>query len=188
MSFFSASELEELGLAHVGKNVRLSRQASIYNAKRIAIGDNSRIDDFCVLSAGEGGIEIGSYVHLGAMVSLIGRGKIAIGDLSTLSGRVSIYSSSDDYSGAHMTNPTVPEYLTCVNHRDIIIGRHVIIGTGSVILPGAIVGNGVALGALSLVKDRLLADTIYAGVPAIRKGPRKTGMYEHEKKWNSGRF
>lgn len=185
MSFFSATELEELGLAHVGRNVRLSRRASIYNAKQIAIGNNTRIDDFCVLSAGEGGIEIGSHVHLGVMVSLIGRGKIIIDDLSTLSGRVSVYSSSDDYSGGYMTNPTVPEHLTCVDHRDVSIGRHVIVGTGSVLLPGATIENGVAVGALSLVAGCLFANSIYAGVPATLRGPRKTGMYEYEKKWNS---
>lgn len=184
MSCYSENELAELGLAHVGQNVRLSRRASLYGAQRIAIGDNSRIDDFCVLSAGEGGIEIGSYVHLGAMVTLIGRGRIAIGDLSTLSGRVSVYSSSDDYSGAHMTNPTVPEHLTCVEHRDVMIGRHVIVGSASVLIPGAILEDGVAVGALSLVKDRLVADTIYAGVPAKRMGPRQTGMYDCEKRWN----
>lgn len=184
MSFYSESELAELGLTHFGQNVRLSRRASLYGAPRISIGDNSRIDDFCVLSAGEGGIEIGAYVHLGAMVSLIGRGKIAIGDLSTLSGRVSVYSSSDDYSGVYMTNPTVPEHLTGVEHRDVLIGRHVIVGSGSVLIPGAIIENGVAVGALSLVRDRLSADSIYAGVPAKWIGTRHTGMYILEKSWN----
>lgn len=184
MSVYTENELADLGLAHVGRNVRLSRRASLYGVGRISIGDNSRIDDFCVLSAGEGGIEIGSYVHLGAMVTLIGRGKIAIGDLSTLSGRVSVYSSSDDYSGAHMTNPTVPEHLTGVEHRDIIIGRHVIVGCASVLIPGAAIEDGVAVGAISLVKDRLVTNSIFAGIPAKRTGPRQTGMYELEKSWN----
>ena len=185
MSFYSERELVELGLGRVGKNVLLSRKASLYGAQRISIGDHSRIDDFCVLSAGDGGIEIGDYVHLGAMVSLIGRGKIAIGDFSTLSGRVSVYSSSDDYSGANMTNPTVPEHLTGVEHRDVHIGRHVIVGCGTVMIPGAAIETGVAVGALSLVRDRLTRNTIYAGVPAIRRGPRQTEMYEHEKLWKS---
>lgn len=183
MSFYTEIELSKLGLAHVGNNVRLSRRASIYNADRILIGDNTRIDDFCVLSAGVGGIEIGCNVHLGAMASLIGRGKIKIDDLSTLSGRVSVYSSSDDYSGSHMTNPTVPESLTNVDHRDVMVGRHVIVGAGSVLLPGTIIENGVAVGALSLVKGCLLADAIYAGTPAVFVGARKRGMYELERKW-----
>lgn len=182
MSFYSQSELEDLGLAYVGKSVRLSRRASLYGESRIAIGENSRIDDFCVLSAGSGGIEIGAHVHLGVMVSLIGRGKIQIGDLSTLSGRVSVYSSSDDYSGSHMTNPTVPVHLTCVDHSDVVIGQHVIVGTASVLLPGAIVEDGVAVGAMSLVKGRLSANSIYAGVPAKFVKSRQTEMYDLEKR------
>ena len=39
---------------------------------------NSRIDDFCVLSAGEGGIEIGDYVHVAVFCMLIGAGKIKL--------------------------------------------------------------------------------------------------------------
>ena len=114
MSFYGPDELQELGLGHVGRGVLLSRKASIYGASRIFIGDNSRIDDFCVLSAGEGGIEIGRHVHIAVMVTMIGRGRMTVGNLSTLSGLVSVYSSSDDYSGEHMTNPTVPEELTGV--------------------------------------------------------------------------
>ncbi|MBT3210423.1 MAG: acyltransferase, partial [Planctomycetaceae bacterium] len=64
MSFYSMEELQTLGLASFGKDVKISRKASIYNPGQISIGNHVRIDDFCVLSAGEGGIEIGDYVHI----------------------------------------------------------------------------------------------------------------------------
>jgi acetyltransferase-like isoleucine patch superfamily enzyme len=182
MSFYSEEELQEVGLAWVGKNVQLSRRVSLHGAARIAIGNNSRIDDFCVLSAGTGGIEIGAHVHISCMVSMIGRGKISIGDFAGLSGRVSVYSSNDDYSGAHMTNPTIPEHLTCVDHSEVTIGRHALVGAGSIILPGAIVEDGVVVGALSLVNDRLLRNTIYGGVPAKLIRPRQTAMYDFEQR------
>ena len=48
-SFYSRSELEHIGFATIGKNVLLSRKASIYSPAMISIGDNVRIDDFCIL-------------------------------------------------------------------------------------------------------------------------------------------
>ena len=49
-SFYSRSELEHIGFATIGKNVLLSRKASIYSPAMISIGDNVRIDDFCIVS------------------------------------------------------------------------------------------------------------------------------------------
>ncbi len=88
------------------------------------------------MSAGDGGIEIGSYVHVAVFCSLIGKGRIRLGDFVNLSSRVSVYSSSDDYSGAAMTNPMVPSGFTNVLDDDVEIARHAIVGSGSVILPG----------------------------------------------------
>ena len=75
-------ELKEIGFKYLGKNVLISNKTSIYNAKNITIGNNTRIDDFCILSAGEGGIEIGDYVHIACYSSLIGKGKIQMNDYS----------------------------------------------------------------------------------------------------------
>ena len=44
-SFYSRSELEHIGFATIGKNVLLSRKASIYSPAMISIGDNVRIED-----------------------------------------------------------------------------------------------------------------------------------------------
>lgn len=171
MSFYSIEELQTLGLASFGEDVRISKKASIYSPARISIGNHVRIDDFCVLSAGEGGIEIGDYVHIAVYCSLMGAGKIKFDDFSGLSSRVSIYSSNDDYSGEHLTNPTVPSQFTGVEHSDVSIGKHVIIGSGSVVLPGVILEEGVAITALSLVSKKCSAFGIYSGNRRI--GERK---------------
>ena len=180
MSFYTEQELLGLGLAHVGRGVKLSRLASLHGASRISIGDFSRIDDFCVLSAGTGGIEIGKRVHIATMCSLIGAAKISMADFSTISGRVCVYSSSDDYSGAHMTNPTVPDQFKAVDSRPVALGRHCIVGAGSVILPGVMMEDGVALGSLSLAKGRFEAFMVYAGVPAIKIKARKRDLLRME--------
>src|SRR5277367_3430746 len=102
MSFHSAQELAGMGFAACGDDVRISTKASIYNAKNIRIGNHVRIDDFCVLSAGEGGIEIGNFIHVAVFSSLIGGGRITLQDFCGLASHTSVYSSNDDYSGAHM--------------------------------------------------------------------------------------
>jgi dTDP-4-amino-4,6-dideoxy-D-glucose acyltransferase len=181
MPKLSAEAIAEMGFANVGNNVMLSDRASFYNCHKISIGDNVRIDDFCVVSGGEGGISIGCHVHLAVGVTLMGAGNITLEDFSGLSSRVSVYSSSDDYSGTCMTNPTLPAKYTAVVHRDVSIGKHVIVGSGSVILPGVTLEEGVAVGALSLVNRNCSAFGIYAGNPARRIKERKHDLLEVER-------
>lgn len=183
MTFFTYQEVAKLGLAHVGKDVRISRLASLHNPAGISVGDHARIDDFCILSAGEGGIEIGQYVHLAVFASLIGKGKIALGDFSNLSSRVSIYSSNDDYSGQYMTNPTVPPQFTNVTSGPVSIGRHAIVGSGAVILPNVSIGEAAAIGALSLVRDDCEPFGIYVGAPARYVKQRRRELLEIEQRF-----
>ena len=173
-SFYSKQELAELGLKKYGDNVLISRKASIYGAENMSFGDNVRIDDFCVLT---GRISIGNYVHISAGVLLCGgQAGISFGDYSTISSRGCVYAQSDDYSGAHMTNPMVPERYTGVYQAPVIIGRHVIIGTGSTLLPGVTVAEGCALGAMSLLNRSTEPWGIYYGVPARREAERDKAL------------
>ena len=50
MSFYKKEDLYKLGLKDLGKNVFISKKCSIYTPENISIGDNVRIDDFCILS------------------------------------------------------------------------------------------------------------------------------------------
>lgn len=181
MVWLDQQEITKFGFSKVGKNVLLSDKSSYYNCANIEIGDNVRIDDFCVLSAGSGGIVIGRNVHIAIYSSLIGAGTITICDFANLSSRVSIYSSNDDYSGGAMTNPTIPTEFTNVTHADVVIKRHVIIGSGSIVLPGVTLEEGTAIGALSLVNKNCEAFTIYAGSPLRKIAPRKRHLLEVEK-------
>jgi len=180
MGMLSRDLVEQMGFASIGENVQISDRASFYNTSKISLGNNVRIDDFCVLSAGSGGISIGSYTHIAVYSSLIGAGKITLSDFCNISSRVSIYSSNDDYSGSVMTNPTLPSQYTGVTDGDVLLCKHVIVGSGSVILPGITLEEGVAIGALSLVKKDCAAFGIYAGNPAWRIKERKRDLLELE--------
>lgn len=187
MAYLDKASLSKVGFLSLGCNVKISDKASIYGAERIAIGDNVRVDDFVVLSAGAGGIRIGRNVHLAVGATLIGAGSIIIGDFSNISSRVAIYSSSDDYSGEFMTNPTIPSDFTKVISRDVIIEKHVIIGAGSVIMPGVTMRDGVAVGALSFIKDDCEAFQIYGGVPAKAIKARKSHLLGMERRYLASR-
>jgi galactoside O-acetyltransferase len=182
MSHLTAQQISKMGLGEIGKNVFLSDRASFHNPAGISIGDNVRIDDFCVLSAGVGGIRIGSYVHIAVYTSIIGAGPVIIEDFVNLSSRVSIYSSNDDYSGRTMTNPMVPDEYKAVENARVQLDRHVIVGSGAVILPGAALGEGVCVGALSLVRETCKPFTVWAGVPAREIGKRSRDLLDLERR------
>lgn len=176
MAFLTPEELAKMGFKRFGRFVQISDKASFYGTERIEIGDHVRIDDFSVLSAGAGGISFGSYIHIAIYASIIGAGRVTLGDYSCLSSRVSVYSSNDDYSGMAMTNSTVPDDYKNVRHAPVIIGKHAIVGSGSIVLPGVTLGEGVAIGALSLVTKDCDAFTLYAGTPAKKIKARKKDL------------
>lgn len=180
MAFLSREALLTMGFKSLGENVQISDKASIYNAEKIDLCSHIRIDDFCILSAGEAGISIGNYVHIGCYSSLIGAGRIEMQDFSGLSMRVSILSANDDYSGMHLIGPTIPQEFRAVTVSDVIIGRQVVVGTGSVVLPGANIITGTAIGAMSLVSQPITKPGIYAGVPVKKLKERSDRIFELE--------
>jgi len=163
--FLNKDQLANLGLKKCGDNVLISDKASLYSPHNITIGDNVRVDDFCILSASTE-ITIGSFVHISCYSSLIGRGRILVGDYCSISGRVSIYSSCDNFVGMGMVNPMVPEKYTYVLDADVIIKDHVVIGCGSIVLPDIILEEGVAVGSMSLINKSPPEWTISRGIPA----------------------
>jgi dTDP-4-amino-4,6-dideoxy-D-glucose acyltransferase len=182
MAFYSQEVLQHMGFKYLGKDVKISDKCSIYNPQHISIGDYSRIDDFAILSAGWGEIKIGKFVHIACHTSVIGQANITFEDYSGISSRVAIYSSSDNYDGEYMTNPCVPiayvELLRNTYHKPVYLGKHVVVGTGSTILPGVILEDGCAVGAMSLVNKSFAPNSIIVGIPARLVKQRKENIYE----------
>ena len=169
-TFLTPPELAKVGFRGVGRDVLISRYASILTPESIELGDHVRIDDFCLLS---GNIRIGSYVHIGAYSALFGAEGIVLEDFAGLSARVTVYSVSDDYLGKGLTNPTVPLRCRHLKRGPVRVGRHAIVGAGTVILPGVTLGEGVAVGALALVAGTMAPWKIVSGNPARARADRR---------------
>ena len=181
MGYMARRELEQLGFKHLGKDVKISEHANIYDPEHIEIGDYSRIDDFCVIS---GNVCISDYVHITPMC-LIAGGKpgVIIGRFSTLSYGVKIFSQSDDYSGKSMCNSLIPREFKCEVFQATKIGCQVIIGAGATIVPGANIEDGCAIGAMSLVLQPTRPWGVYAGIPAKKIKDRDKRILKLEKKF-----
>jgi len=161
---YTAHELLALGITF-GKNVVIHRSVELFNPAQIKLGSNVRIDCFCVISAGKP-IIVGNNVHIAAGASIFGSEGVEIGDFAGLSARTAIFTASDDYSGGHMTNPTVPDKFRRVTRGRVILQKHVIVGFGSAILPNVTLSYGAAVGALSLVARDIPEFAMVSGIPA----------------------
>ncbi len=82
-----------------------------------------------------------------------------------------------------MTNPTVPIRYKRIVHGEVRLGRHVIIGSGSMIFPGVEVAEGCSVGALSIVNKSTQPWGIYVGTPARRVKDRSKNLLEFEKQY-----
>ena len=180
--YYSYEELKNIGVELSGDNIQISNKISLYNAEKIKIGNNVRIDDFVILI---GPIEIGNYIHIGAGSILTGGDQgIVVEDFVGISSGCKIFSVSDDYSGDSLTNPTIPKIFKNILCNKIVLGKHSLIGSNSVILPSSGgLAQGVSVGALSLVKRPTTPFGIYFGCPAKRIGNRSQEVLRLEKEF-----
>lgn len=177
-NFYSEEELQRLGFKSIGKNVKISKKATIYGASKMSIGSNVRIDDFCVLS---GNIDIGNYIHISIYSGIqAGEAGVVLEDFTGLSTHCMIFAESDDYSGMYLTNPTVDAEFRGGISKKVYLRRHVILGSGTTVLPGVEIGEGTAVGSMSLVTKSLEPWGVYAGIPCKYIKPRLKDLLEKE--------
>jgi len=181
MAYLTIEELKILGFKKLGKDVKISDKASIYNPELISIDDNSRIDDFCVIS---GKVEIGKYVHITPMCLIAGgEPGVYLSDFCTLAYGVKIFAQSDDYSGETMVNSLVDAQFKLETLSKVSLMRHVIIGTNSVVLPGVTIAEGCSAGSMTLFNKSTEPWGIYVGSPAKRIKERKKALLKLEKQF-----
>ena len=180
MAFYEENELKKIGFKKIGKNVQISRLASIYTPENIEIGNNVRIDDFCFLIVN---IKLGNYIHIGSYTALYGKYGIEMEDFSGLSSRCLLFTASDDYSGNSLTNPMIPAEYKKINSGKIKVGKHSIVGAGTIILPNIVIEEGVSVGANSLVTKSLKAWGIYFGNPVKLLRERSKNLLKLEQEF-----
>lgn len=159
--WLTRQKLTERGI-EAGEGALVSSGALFFTT-RLVIGPKTRIDHGCILT---GDVVLGARIHLAPYCICYGKAGILIGDYSGFGAFTVMHSESDDYSGASMFGPCVPANAKRNHVAPIRIGRGVITGTRTTILPGVEIGDGVSVGAHSLVKANCLPWMIYAGVPA----------------------
>jgi acetyltransferase-like isoleucine patch superfamily enzyme len=184
--YYTENDLRDAGFRSLGKNIAIAKNCTIIGIPNISIGNNVRIDGFTTISAaGTGFLELGSNVHIASYCMLIAGAGIKMHDFSAISQGVKIYSKSDNYSGLYLTGPTVPTEFSGVIQGTVELHKHVIIGSSSVILPDVIIGEGVAVGALSFVTKNLDPWGIYVGTPVKKIKSRCKKLLEFEQAFMS---
>lgn len=101
-------------------------------------------------------------------------------DFANISSRTIVYAAIDDFSGNALMGPTIPNQYKNVKTGKVILKKHVIIGAHSIIFPNVVIGEGVAVGAMSMVKESLDDWYIYVGVPVRKIKARKRKIVELE--------
>lgn len=181
MAFLAQHILATMGFKKLGHNVRISEKASLYDVGQMEIGDHSRIDDFCVVS---GKLRIGRNVHFAVFCNVAGGTEgIVFEDFAGLAYGCHVFSQSDDYTGAGMTNPTVPSEYKSETKRAVHIGRHCIVGTNSLVFPGVTLAEGCSVGAMSMVTKSTEPWSVYFGAPAKRIKARRKDLLALEQEY-----
>lgn len=138
----------------IGNNVSIGGNVYLFNLSKISFGDNVSIHPFCYID-GAGGIEIGDNVS------------IAHG--------VTIMSTSHNFSE---TNIAIKDQ-GCSSSK-VIIGNDVWIGAKATILNGVKIGNGVVIGAETLVNKNIPDYAIAVGIPVKIIKYRRVSIEESE--------
>lgn len=172
-SFYTEDELLLMGFNSIGRGCKISRKTSFYGIDNISIGNNVRIDDFCILS---GKITLGDNIHISAFVALYGAKGIEFEDYTGISARSTIYSAMDDFSGDYLIGPIHPDQYTHVVGGKVTIKSYSQIGANVIVFPDLTIGEGCVVGAYSMVRKDLLPWGVYYGIPTERMKERNKNM------------
>ncbi|OYW64518.1 MAG: hypothetical protein B7Z32_07270 [Hydrogenophilales bacterium 12-64-13] len=147
----------------------ISALAKIYPLAKIipgqggcVIGDHAQIDDFVFINCGQM-LNIGRYAHIASFCSVIGGGAFYMEDFAGLSAGCRVVTGTDDYSGPYLTNPTVPGQYRNVVQSKVVMGRHAILGSNCVVMPGVTIGEGATVGAGCIINKDLDPWGVYVG-------------------------
>ncbi|MCF8070547.1 MAG: hypothetical protein K9L30_18355 [Desulfobacterales bacterium] len=181
--FYTQNELTKISFKSIGEKVLIKKNVSMYFVENISIGNNVRIDDNTIIVASKKDVIIHDNVNMASNCYIAGSEGFEIFEFSTLAPGVMIFTGSDDYLGKKLTGATVPKEYTGGKHGKITIGKHCILGAGTVVLPDIVICDGVSVGTLSLVSSNLYSWRVYAGIPVKMITNRSKELLELEKQY-----
>lgn len=152
----------------IGIDTYVDQSAIIKRPHLMSIGSHCAIDSGAYFTTE---VNIGSYVHIGPYVSVIGgaESRLVVENFATIAAGARIICKGEEHLGKGLIGPTIPE---C--YSDILIGGKVEIKqfanilTNAVVFPGVTIGEGAVIGANTVMHTDAEPWTIYLGNPARR--------------------
>ncbi len=133
---------------HLGPRIIFSNGVKIINPSNISIGERAFVGEDTILNAGRGGeITIGPHCGIAAGCRLI--------------------TWNHDCHNSDLKLHKTPDNVESIN-----LGTGVWLGYNTIILPGVTLGDGVVVGAGSVVTESFDDYDIISGVPARKNGSR----------------
>ena len=154
-------------LKHCGKGVRIHPLAKICMPEMVELDDYSRICDFVFIWGGRG-TRIGKYSDMTWHTLIEGGGETIIGDRVLIAPGTKIITGLYDYKDGMRMVDHLPEGQSRVITGKVVIHNDVSVSAGCIILPNVTIGEGVVVGANSLVNRDLEPWSVYVGNP-VRK-------------------
>jgi acetyltransferase-like isoleucine patch superfamily enzyme len=173
-------------LKKVGKGLIIGRSVVFRHPKKIEIGNNVTIDDYCLidargsgdegivledevivnrnccLNAKTGSIKLGKRTSLGSYSSITAMERVEFGEAVLTGG--GCYFSSGSYSFSDPREAIMDQNI--YSKGEIRIGAKSYFGARASVVGGVEIGEGAVIGACSLVMKNVASGSVVGGVPA----------------------
>jgi galactoside O-acetyltransferase len=156
----SSVEIRNSEKVTINKN-SIIKKGTIINgrsSKEIGInfGEETYIKEYCYIDAYDGEINFEGYTAIGQFCIIAGEGNINIGKYVMIGAHSYIITCNHIFKGLH-----IPYILQGNNAKPIVIKDNVWIGGNVIILPGVTIGENSVIGAGSIVDKDVPPNTIY---------------------------
>ena len=159
-------EFDYSKLKSVGEDVVISLNVEIKRPHLVTIESHVAIDSGFYLTTAA---EIGSYIHIGPYVSIIGgeTAKCVLANFTSIAAGARLIAIGDEHLGFGLVGPTAPkEFQDRLIGGEIEVKKFAAIGTNAVIMPGLTLEEGSVVGAGAVLTKNTEPWTIYVGIPA----------------------
>ena len=147
----------------------ISPRAQVQWGAEITLGRGTVVKAFAVVQSSGGRISFGQQCAISSFVHIsTGAGDVIAGDFVRIAPNCTLVGTTKEVHSKSVLIKDQPEF----ERRGIWIGEDVLIGAGTVVLPGARIGRGAVIGANGVVIGTVPEYAIMAGAPARIIGQR----------------